>query len=97
MTVVAGYVSSLKPDRLLLLAASVVSGATGDVSSACIISAIVLLSVGLDFVQEHRAGILVRQAQREGEHDVKNEEHKVSKPWNRYMVTSLQGYKGTSG
>jgi Mg2+-importing ATPase len=44
------------PLALLLLAASAVSAATGDVTSFLIISMMVLLSVTLDFVQEHRAG-----------------------------------------
>jgi len=44
------------PLVLLLLAASVLSAATGDVASCVIISVVVLLSAVLDFVQEHRAG-----------------------------------------
>ncbi|MGA2081645.1 MAG: magnesium-translocating P-type ATPase [Holophaga sp.] len=46
----------LNPLVLILLVASGISGATGDMASFFIISAIVLLSVTLDFVQEHRAG-----------------------------------------
>ncbi|HEV8718702.1 MAG TPA: magnesium-translocating P-type ATPase [Candidatus Binatia bacterium] len=44
------------PLVLLLLAASGISALTGEVTSFFIISAIVLMSVTLDFVQEHRAG-----------------------------------------
>lgn len=45
------------PLVLVLLAASVLSAITGDVSSALIIAAIVVMSVTLDFVQAHRAGV----------------------------------------
>jgi Mg2+-importing ATPase len=44
------------PLVLLLLAASAVSAATGDVASFVIILVVVVLSVALDFFQEHRAG-----------------------------------------
>ncbi|MDI1446062.1 magnesium-translocating P-type ATPase [Polyangium sp. 6x1] len=44
------------PLVLLLLAACVVSAATGDLESSTIIMVMVVLSVVLDFVQEHRAG-----------------------------------------
>jgi magnesium-transporting ATPase (P-type) len=44
------------PLVLLLLGSATVSGATGDVRSAVVIGLMVLLSVVLDFVQEHRAG-----------------------------------------
>ncbi|HTQ79177.1 MAG TPA: magnesium-translocating P-type ATPase [Thermoanaerobaculia bacterium] len=44
------------PLLLLLLAASAVSGLTGDRASFLIIACIVLLSVTLDFIQEYRAG-----------------------------------------
>jgi Mg2+-importing ATPase len=44
------------PLVILLLAASVVSAFTGDVTSFIIISVIVLMSVALDFIQEYRAG-----------------------------------------
>lgn len=44
------------PLVLVLLVASVVSAATGELTSSAIIAAIVLTSVTLDFVQEHRAG-----------------------------------------
>ncbi|QSA98506.1 magnesium-translocating P-type ATPase [Methylococcus sp. EFPC2] len=44
------------PLVLLLLAASAISAFTGEVADFVIISVIVLLSVTLDFVQEHRAG-----------------------------------------
>jgi Mg2+-importing ATPase len=44
------------PLVLLLLAASAVSALTGDLTSFVIITIIVLMSVTLDFVQEHRAG-----------------------------------------
>jgi Mg2+-importing ATPase len=43
------------PLLILLLAAAAVSGATGDPTDAMIISAIVLLSVGLGFVNEYRS------------------------------------------
>ncbi len=46
----------LNPLVLILLAASAVLGLTGDITSFIIISVIVLISVTLDFVQEHRAG-----------------------------------------
>ena len=46
----------LNPLVLILLAASVVLALTGDITSFIIISLIVLISVTLDFVQEHRAG-----------------------------------------
>ncbi|WP_411881910.1 magnesium-translocating P-type ATPase [Polaromonas sp. YR568] len=44
------------PLVLVLLAASAVSAATGDAANFAIIMLMVLLSVTLDFVQEHRAG-----------------------------------------
>lgn len=44
------------PLVLLLLAASTLSAATGDLESSTIIIAMVVLSVALDFVQEHNAG-----------------------------------------
>jgi Mg2+-importing ATPase len=44
------------PLVLLLLGAAVVAGATGDLRSLVVISSVVVLSVVLDFVQEHRAG-----------------------------------------
>ncbi|SFQ60490.1 Mg2+-importing ATPase [Variovorax sp. OK605] len=44
------------PLVLVLLAASAISAATGDAANAIIIALMVLLSVILDFVQEHRAG-----------------------------------------
>src|SRR5262249_18548461 len=44
------------PLVVLLLIASGISALTGEVTSFFIISAIVLMSVTLDFVQEHRAG-----------------------------------------
>jgi Mg2+-importing ATPase len=43
------------PLVLILLAASVVSGLTGEVTSAMIIGAVILFSVVLDFLQEYRA------------------------------------------
>ena len=43
------------PLLILLLAAAAVSGATGDPTDAAIIAAIVLLSVGLGFVNEYRS------------------------------------------
>ena len=44
------------PLVLILLAASATTAATGDVTSATVVAVMVLLSVILDFVQEHRAG-----------------------------------------
>lgn len=44
------------PLVLILLAASMISAATGDAASASVVAVMVLLSVILDFVQEHRAG-----------------------------------------
>ncbi len=44
------------PLVLVLLAASAISAATGDTTNFLIIMLMVLLSVTLDFVQEHRAG-----------------------------------------
>jgi Mg2+-importing ATPase len=44
------------PLVIILLVASAVSAFTGDVTSFLIISAIVVMSVTLDFIQEHRAG-----------------------------------------
>jgi P-type Mg2+ transporter len=44
------------PLVIILLVASAVSAFTGDVTSFLIIGAIVVMSVTLDFVQEHRAG-----------------------------------------
>ena len=44
------------PLVIILLCASAVSAFTGDVTSFLIISAIVVMSVTLDFIQEHRAG-----------------------------------------
>ena len=66
----------MNPLVIILLIASAISGATGDKASFFVIFAIVLMSVTLDFVQEHRAGqaadklrdsVAVRgQVQREG-------------------------------
>jgi len=53
------------PLVLILLAASTVSAATGDVASAGVIAAIVLMSVALDFVQEQRAGNAAEQLARQ--------------------------------
>ncbi len=53
------------PLVLILLAASAVSAATGDVASASVIAAIVLMSVALDFVQEQRAGDAAEQLARQ--------------------------------
>jgi Mg2+-importing ATPase len=44
------------PLVLILLAAIAVSALTGDATGACVIGLIVMASVTLDFVQEHRAG-----------------------------------------
>jgi len=53
------------PLVLILLPASTVSAATGDVASAGVIAAIVLMSVALDFVQEQRAGNAAEQLARQ--------------------------------
>ncbi|MFZ5594177.1 MAG: magnesium-translocating P-type ATPase [Pseudomonadota bacterium] len=53
------------PLVILLLAASAVSAFTGDVTSFFIISAIVLMSVMLDFIQEYRAGQAAEQLKNE--------------------------------
>ncbi len=45
------------PLVIVLLAASALSALTGDVTGAMIIAAIVVMSVTLDFVQAHRAGV----------------------------------------
>jgi P-type Mg2+ transporter len=47
------------PLLILLLAAAAVSGLTGDPTDAAIIAAIVLLSVGLGFLNEYRAAVAV--------------------------------------
>ena len=52
------------PLILILLAASALSAATGDVASFAIIAAIVLLSISLDFVQEMRAQSAVETLRR---------------------------------
>jgi Mg2+-importing ATPase len=44
------------PLVIILLVASAISAVTGDVTSFVIISSIVIMSVTLDFIQEHRAG-----------------------------------------
>jgi len=44
------------PLVIILLAASALSAFTGDATSFFIIGTVVLISVTLDFVQEHRAG-----------------------------------------
>ncbi|MBY4599960.1 magnesium-translocating P-type ATPase [bacterium BD-1] len=44
------------PLVLILLAASVISAVTGDATSSSVVAVMVMLSVILDFVQEHRAG-----------------------------------------
>jgi Mg2+-importing ATPase len=49
------------PLVIILLIASTVSAFTGDVTSFLIISTIVILSVTLDFIQEHRAGKAAEQ------------------------------------
>ena len=56
-SVVLQFLSRFRnPLVLVLLVASAISAATGDATSASVIVAMVLLSVILDFVQEHRAG-----------------------------------------
>ncbi len=56
------FLAHLKnPLVLVLLAASVLSALTGDVTGAFIIGAIVLMSVTLDFVQSYRAGRAAEQ------------------------------------
>ena len=59
-SLIAQFLSRFKnPLVLLLLGASTVMGATGDVTGCLIIAAIVTLSVTLDFVQESQAGKVV--------------------------------------
>ncbi len=53
----------------LLLAAAAVSGLTGDPTDASIIAAIVLLSVGLGFVNEYRAANAVAALHRDIHHE----------------------------
>jgi Mg2+-importing ATPase len=56
-SLVLQFLSRFKnPLVLLLLAASAISAFTGETANFVIITVIVLLSVTLDFVQEHRAG-----------------------------------------
>ncbi|MDP9259639.1 MAG: HAD-IC family P-type ATPase, partial [Actinomycetota bacterium] len=57
------------PLLLLLLAAAVVSGLTGDPTDAAIIAAIVTLSVGLGFVNEFRAANAVAALHRDLHHE----------------------------
>jgi Mg2+-importing ATPase len=57
------------PLLLLLLAAACVSGLTGDPTGAAIIAAIVLLSVGLGFVNEYRAANAVAELHRDLHHE----------------------------
>src|SRR5512143_2126654 len=53
------------PLVLVLLAASAIAGALGDMRSFVVISAIVLMSVTLDFVQEYRAGRAAERLKRQ--------------------------------
>ncbi len=53
------------PLVLILLMASVISAATGDATSAVVITVMVLMSVILDFVQEHRAGLAAEKLARQ--------------------------------
>ena len=57
------------PLLLLLLAAAAVSGLTGDPTDAAIIAAIVVLSVGLGFVNEYRAASAVAALHADIRHD----------------------------
>jgi Mg2+-importing ATPase len=57
------------PLLLLLLAAAAVSGLTGDPTDAAIIAAIVVLSVGLGFVNEFRAANAVAALHRDLHHE----------------------------
>jgi Mg2+-importing ATPase len=57
------------PLLLLLLAAAGVSGLTGDPTGAAIIAAIVVLSVGLGFVNEYRAANAVAALHRDLHHE----------------------------
>ncbi len=52
------------PLVIILLIASAVSAFTGDVTSFLIISSIVVMSVTLDFIQEHRAGKAAEELRR---------------------------------
>ncbi|HWG69355.1 MAG TPA: magnesium-translocating P-type ATPase [Steroidobacteraceae bacterium] len=59
-SLLVGFLSRFKsPLVLLLLGASIVMALTGDRTGCLIISAIVLLSVSLDFFQEYQAGKVV--------------------------------------
>ncbi len=59
------YLSHFKnPLVLILLAASVISATTGDITGFAIIWTIVLISVTLDFIQEHRASRAAEQLRR---------------------------------
>src|SRR5512139_3508733 len=53
------------PLVLVLLAASAIAGFLGDVRSFVVISAIVLMSVSLDFMQEYRAGRAAERLKRQ--------------------------------
>jgi len=55
------------PLVLLLLFSAVVAGVTGDRRSSLVIVVVVLLSVALDFVQEHRAGRAAERLRRSAE------------------------------
>jgi P-type Mg2+ transporter len=57
------------PLLILLLAAAAISGVTGDPTDATIIGAIVLLSVGLGFVNEYRAANAVAALHRDIHHE----------------------------
>ncbi|HSN21202.1 MAG TPA: HAD-IC family P-type ATPase, partial [Usitatibacter sp.] len=75
------------PLIVILLVASLVSAFTGDTASFGIIAAMVLLSVVIDFVQEHRAGraaeALIRRVQVHA--TVLRDGHPVSLPVNRLV------------
>lgn len=70
VTVAGVLVRQLRnPLLLLLLGAAGVSGLTGDPTDAAIIAAIVLLSVGLGFVNEYRAANAVAALHRDIHHE----------------------------
>ncbi len=75
------------PLILILLAASALSAATGDVPSFVIIAVIVLLSIGFDFVQEMRAQNAVEALRRSVavQATVRRDGHPVSLPMDQLV------------
>ena len=56
-TLLLEYLTRLKNPMNIFLVASAVSAFTGEITNGHIIARIVLLSVALDFIQEHRDGM----------------------------------------